>query len=471
MTDSGAGNQVRRGAGALSVGARVLLGETAAALRGGGSEERTRKRMESYASRLGGMRGATMKLGQLLSFADLLPEEKAGPVKEAFAVLQGDVPPMDEETMRVAVRDALGPDAFDAFESFDPEPIAAASIGQVHRAALRDGRPVAVKVQYPEVAAAVDGDLRNGKALFRLINIMRRTFGGPLGNDMDLDALFAELAERVREELDYELEAQRTQLFADLYADHPFIRVPGVVDELSTSRILTTDLGSGRRWKDVGEADEELRSSWGEAIFRMTMASLSHSQVQNADPNPGNFLFGDDGGVTFIDFGCVKHYEPRFVEHSTGMAAAAMEDDPAALYEAMVGGGFIDPDGPEVDPEVMMEWLRPTYVPFATSEPFAFSHEYVSGAMRQALQPEGEVAAEVKRVRFPAEYLMLERVILGMYSILAELGARRPWGEIQREIWGQRGAATEFGEREAAWRAERAANRGNEREPEETKAR
>lgn len=432
----------------------MLLGETAAALPGGGSEARRRRRMESYATRLGGMRGATMKLGQLLSFADLLPEEKAAPVKEAFAVLQADVPPMDPETMRAAVRQALGPDAFSAFASFEPEPIAAASIGQVHRATLHDGTPVAVKVQYPDVAAAVDGDLRNGKALFRLINIMRRTFGGPLGDDMDLDALFAELAERVREELDYELEAERTQLFADLYAGHPFIRVPAVIDELTTPSVLTTELGTGRRWKDVDGAEEELRSSWGEAIFRMTMGSLARHQVQNADPNPGNFLFGEDGTVTFVDFGCVKHYEPLFVEHSTAMAAAAMDGDPAALHEAMVGGGFVAADDAAVDPAAMLAWLGPTYEPFAKAEPFAFSHAYVTGAMRHTLQPDGEIAAAVKRVSFPPEYLMLERVIVGMYSVLAGLGARRPWGEIQREIWGQREAATAFGEREAAWREE-----------------
>lgn len=440
----------------LSRGARVLLGETAAGGPAEGPDEEARRRTDAYAARVGRMRGATMKLGQLLSFADMLPEEKAAPVKKALALLQGNVLPMDAETMRAAVRQALGADAFSAFASFEPEPIAAASIGQVHRATLHDGRPVAVKVQYPGLAAVVDGDLRNGKVLFRMINVMRRTLGGPLGSEMDLEGLFVELAERVREELDYELEAERTQLFANLYGGHPFIRVPAVIADLTTTRVLTTELGQGRRWADAEGADQELRDAWGEAIFRMTMGSLTHHQTQNADPSPENFLYGEDGTVTFVDFGCVKQYKPLLVEQAAAIAAAVMTEDSLALHGAVVNGGFLAA-GNSVEPEAVLAWLRPIYEPFATSEPFAFSPGFVSDALRETLQPEGEVAAAVKRMRFPVQFLVLQRVILGMYSVLAGLGARRPWGEIQREFWGLRASVTRYGELESAWHEERAA--------------
>ncbi|MEZ5140887.1 MAG: AarF/ABC1/UbiB kinase family protein, partial [Acidimicrobiales bacterium] len=257
---------------------------------------------EQVAEALGHMKGAMMKLGQMASYLDEgLPE----PLRMALAQLRSGAPPMSAELAAGVVEAELGMPPADLFVEWDPQPIAAASIGQVHRAIYADPdtgeqRAVAVKVQYPGVDEAIAADLRNADILG---TILKQGFGG-----LEPDEMVAEIKERLTEELDYELEARNQQVFVDFYRDHPYIHVPEVVPELSTGRVLTTELVNGHSWDELLTWDQRERDLAGETIFRFVFRSLYRMRAFNGDPHPGNYLFHGHGKVTFLDFGLVKHF-------------------------------------------------------------------------------------------------------------------------------------------------------------------
>ncbi|MDQ1509717.1 MAG: hypothetical protein QOG50_1561, partial [Actinomycetota bacterium] len=248
---------------------------------------------------LGNMKGALMKIGQMASYLDDgLPQ----PVRDALASLQQDAAPMSAELCAHVVRAELGDDPERVFAQWETEPIAAASIGQVHRAVTHSGTPVAVKVQYPGVDEAIRADLVNTDLLFRVLAMM---FPG-----LDPGPLVGELRERLTEELDYTVEASNQRFFADAFAGHPFIAVPRVIDEFSTRRVLTTDLAEGARFAEVEGWSQSERDLASEAIYRFVFRSIYQLHAFNGDPHPGNYLFRSGGHVTFLDFGLVKRYEP-----------------------------------------------------------------------------------------------------------------------------------------------------------------
>jgi len=249
---------------------------------------------------------------------DGLPE----PVRLALASLQQDAPPMSAALTARVVRDELGDDPERVFARWDPEPIAAASIGQVHRAVTRAGLPVAVKVQYPGVDDAIRSDLVNTDLLFRVLGTM---FPG-----LDPGPLVGELRERLTEELDYANEATNQRFFADAFAGHPFISVPRVFDELSTPRVLTTELAEGSRFADVEQWPQAERDLASETIYRFVFRSIYQLHAFNGDPHPGNYLFRPEGQVTFLDFGLVKRYQPEDV----------------ALFESLIRSLVVERDVP-----------------------------------------------------------------------------------------------------------------------------
>ena len=271
---------------------------------------------EDVVRELGAMKGALMKLGQMVSYLDEgLPEH----VRTALAQLQQDAPPMSVELAAEMVVQELGARPEVLFAEWDPEPIAAASIGQVHRALTHDGRAVAVKVQYPGIAEAVESDLGNVGLLFGGIG---RAYPG-----FESGPLVEELRTRLREELDYRLEATRQQRFADYYADHPFIHVPGVLPELSARCVLTTELAEGVRFSDAEQWSQEQRDLAGEAIFRFVFRSFYRLRLFNGDPHPGNYLFRPDGrDVPRLRFG-------------QGVRAVGYRADPAAHRDRRARSG------------------------------------------------------------------------------------------------------------------------------------
>ena len=285
---------------------------------------------EDIASTLGNMKGALMKLGQIASFVDDgMPE----PVRQALEQLQADAPPMSAELAAGVVRDELGAPPETLFAEWDPVPIAAASIGQVHRAMTKDGRAVAVKVQYPGVDEAIRSDLDGFDSAMSPAGLLYKNF--------DVTPFVEEIRERIGEELDYRVEAAHQRLFADYYRDHPFIHVPDVIDELSTGRVLTTDLAAGARFSEVETWSQAERDLAGETIIRFVYRSLYRLQAFNGDPHPGNYLFQPGGRVTFLDFGLVKHYSDDETDQMMDLAQnMVIEPDLAGARRAAERAGY-----------------------------------------------------------------------------------------------------------------------------------
>jgi predicted unusual protein kinase regulating ubiquinone biosynthesis (AarF/ABC1/UbiB family) len=249
---------------------------------------------------VGNMKGVMMKFAQFASFQPQVPES----AREHLKQLQAAAPPMTSELAAECIERELGASPTDVFARYHHDPIASASIGQVHRARTKDGRDVAVKVQYPGVDDAIRSDLANAEGFIK-------TFGAALGEDGDLTPHLEEVARRVGDELDYETEAENQRFFAERYRGHPFVKVPDVLEELTTPRVLTSEFVIGRGFYDVLGDPARDRDRFGEIIFRFAFTSVFADGVFSGDPHPGNYLFLDDGRVCVLDFGLVKRTTPE----------------------------------------------------------------------------------------------------------------------------------------------------------------
>lgn len=397
---------------------------------------------QEVASALGNMKGALMKIGQLASFVDSGMSE---PARQALAQLQQNAPPMSPDLAEEVVRRELGAKPERAFAEWDPVPIAAASIGQVHRAITRDGVAVAVKVQYPGVDQAIRADLAN----FDL-----GMLGAPmLFGGLDVKALVEEVRSRIGEELDYTHEAANQRLFADWFRDHPFIHVPRVIEALSTSRVLTTELAVGHRFDDVETWSQIERDLAAEAIFRFVFRSLYRLHAFNGDPHPGNYLFQPGGRVTFLDFGLVKRFTDEHIEQLLGLVRAAVLDpDTAALREACERAGFLLPGAPVPD-ERVVEYIGPFYDMVKRDEPFRFTREHASEIARRFLLGRAAFGDFIRYANLPPQFVILQRINLGLLAILGRLEAVGNWRRIAEELWPITNAppSTALGEREHSW--------------------
>jgi predicted unusual protein kinase regulating ubiquinone biosynthesis (AarF/ABC1/UbiB family) len=402
---------------------------------------------EAVAETLGNLKGAMMKLGQMASYLDQgLPE----PVRDALAQLQADAPPMAPELAAQVVREELGADPEVLFETWDPVPIAAASIGQVHRAITRDGRAVAVKVQYPGVDDAIRGDLDNAGLIFAAMKAM---FPG-----LDPGPLVEELRSRIIEELDYRLEAENQRLFAETYRDHPTIHVPEVVDELSAGRVITTELATGARFSEVLQWSQEERNLAGETIYRFVFGSLYRLGAFNGDPHPGNYLFDPGGRVTFLDYGLVKRFTPGELKPFEDMIVAmVIERDIAAFRRIVESVGLLRPD-PAFTDEAIGEYFGHFYEFVLEDVELPMTEEYASETVRRFFDTSGEHGEIMKAANVPASMVIIQRINLGLYAILGQLGASANWRRIAEELWPWVAAppSTEIGRAEAVWREQRA---------------
>src|SRR3954465_4051388 len=341
------GAQATRYAGTKA--ANVARGSEAAERRLEGRHLETAGKMASI---LGEMKGAAMKIGQLASFIDteFLPPEYAELYQEQLAKLRTSAPAMPgDKVSKVLEEEYLGEPLDEMFDNIEEEAFAAASIGQVHRATLTDGRPVAVKIQYPGVAEALESDLRNAGMIMRLA----RT----IAPGLDAKAVAQELRLRVMEELYYESEAQSHRSFARAYRGHPFIHVPDVITRLSRRRVLVTEWVDGHGFDYVKELDQDEKDRFGEIVFRFCFGSIYHIQHFNADAHPGNYLLMDDGKVAFLDFGMTKQLDQEQIALEIAAVAAAFDNDPERLRHALHDLGFVHK--PErVDAERLMEHVR-----------------------------------------------------------------------------------------------------------------
>jgi predicted unusual protein kinase regulating ubiquinone biosynthesis (AarF/ABC1/UbiB family) len=402
---------------------------------------------EDIAATLGNMKGALMKLGQLASFVDDgMPE----PVREALEQLQADAPPMSAALAAEVVTKELGAPPAAVFAEWDPVPIAAASIGQVHRALTQDGRAVAVKVQYPGVEDAIRADLETLGTTMAPAGMFYRNF--------DVGPLVDELRERIGEELDYGVEADHQRRFAEYYRGHPFIHVPNVVDDLSTGRVLTTDLAAGARFAELDQWTQPERDLAGEAIFRFVYRSLYRMHAFNGDPHPGNYLFRPGGRVTFLDFGLVKHYSDDEIDQELELARSmVVEPDLARARRATERAGYYPPGAPLSDQE-MFDYGIIFWEMVQHDERFRFTPEYASEVVRR-YGPLGQptYGAAVKYSNLPARWVVLQRIQVGLVAVLGRLQAEANWQRISREMWPFTDGppSTPLGEEEAAWWATR----------------
>ena len=398
---------------------------------------------EDVAQTLGAMKGVLMKIGQMASYVD---EGLSPSVRRTLSRLQDSVPPMSAELAAGMVEQELGQPPERVFAEWDPEPIAAASIGQVHRAITKDGRAVAVKVQYPGIAEAIAADLDNVALLRRMLRITAPA--------QDVDALLAELRERVLEELDYRREAANQALFADFYAGHPTIVVPRVIGELSTRRMVTSELAVGSRFADLAELSQDERDIAAETIYRFVFRSLYELHAFNGDPHPGNYLFHGGGKVTFLDFGLVKHFTQDELYPLMQMARnLCVRQDPEEFRRSMEKAGFLVPDAP-LSTEAVVEHLAVFYATIREPGALTIRPDYSSAVVRRFFDVRSPVAGFVS---IPRSYVVLQRINLGLFAVLGELEATRDWRSIAEEIWPfvQGPPSTQIGEAERAWLASR----------------
>jgi predicted unusual protein kinase regulating ubiquinone biosynthesis (AarF/ABC1/UbiB family) len=433
--------------------ARRGAGFAATKVRGVRATEQQRARLEErfairtaedVAQVLGNMKGAIMKAGQMVSFiAEGLPPE----AQAALATLQADVPPMAPSLAEAVVRQELGADPDRLFLDWSAEPVAAASIGQVHRAVMPDGRIVAVKVQYPGVDKAIKSDLDNAQFLYGL-------FASFALKNMDVRALVDELRARMADELDYLHEAACQQEFADRYRDHPFIRVPEVVPERTSRRVLTSEWVGGRSWAQFlagTSAGDEARQRAGEILFRFAQGSIHHHGVFNGDPHPGNYRFQPDGSITFLDFGLVKRWTAGELESLDPILDHILAADPEGTVDALIFAGFLPADH-GLDPERVYQYVSTPYVPFQRDE-FAFTPQFVTTTVQRMVDIQGEYSDVIRSMNVPPSYVILDRVTLGMAGLLGRLGASNRWRALLDEYRTGAPPATELGRLEAEWRA------------------
>jgi len=408
---------------------------------------------EDAARELGHMKGAVMKLGQMLSFvADGLPPD----ARDALAQLQANAPPMAPTLAAGVIRDELGAEPSALFATWDDMPVAAASIGQVHRATMSDGRRVAVKVQYPGVEAAIGADLADGERIGALLSAITL-------KSVDVGALADELRARMADELDYRIEARYQQQFADRYAGHPFLHVPGVVPERSGRRVLTAEWADGLTFAEFeATASDPAHQRAAEAIFRFAQGSIVRDRQFNGDPHPGNYRFTPDGNVTLLDFGLVKQLDPTDHAGLMSVLDGVLAGDARATTEAMVRSGFLATDH-GLDPDRVFACVSAPYRAYF-DDVFTFTPAYTSDALRSLLDVRGPYADVLAALDMPPSFVLIDRVVWGVSALLGRLGAANRWraivlgyrqDELDPDAARPASPATPLGAEERAWQAAR----------------
>jgi predicted unusual protein kinase regulating ubiquinone biosynthesis (AarF/ABC1/UbiB family) len=391
---------------------------------------------------LGGMKGAAMKVGQMLSFVDvgLVPEEYRDEFQRELAKLRDSAPTVAFDGMRKVIEDDLGGPLSRTFADFQEEPIAAASIGQVYRARLTGGEDVAVKVQYPGVADAVRADMQN---LGMLMRLMRRMTPG-----LDIQAVAEEIRARVTEELDYELEASNHRTMARLYRGHPFIHVPDVITDLSRERVIVTHFIEGTGFEELRSEPSEERNRIGEIIFRFYYGCMWRHRRFSGDPHPGNMMRLADGRIAFLDFGLFKALDRPSVELELACLRAIIEGDAPELHRLFAGAGFI-PEPEKLDPDDLMAYVLEGVWWYTTAdEELPLGPETVAKAALETSDPRSSHFRTMRHQDINPEHLFGRRLELLTLAVLGQLGVRNNWHRIAREwIYGD-DPVTELGREE-----------------------
>ena len=424
---------------------RVRSPERAAAAQ----NERTAALVNQLVDQLGQMRGAAMKVGQVLSMVEFdgLPEDQRDALQAKLAELRDDVPPVPFSKLERLMRDEFGGPLTRVFSEFDERAFAAASIGQVHRATTLDGDDVVVKVQYPGVAEAVETDLRNAMLLLPLVK--------RLAPSLDAKALASELRERIVEELDYELEAQNQRRIERLRRGHPFISVPAVNTELSTRRALVSEYIEGERFEAVRRLDEPQRDSYGEIVFRFYFGLLYRDRIALGDPHPGQLPAASRRPRRLPRLRAAARCQRR-ARRCRARDRARCPCRRCGGAEVRAGGGrYLSSDGAElVDDELALKLMRRATRWYAVPGERRFSGEQ-SRRARERRPVDEERQAEVKdqlsQFTLPAETILIRRMHAIVGVVLGQLRAGADWGAIAAEYLYGEPPATPLGEAEAEY--------------------
>ena len=395
---------------------------------------------------LGEMKGAAMKVGQLASFYEFAaPSEYLSTYRDALTMLQNSAPPMDPEASKAVIEEEFGRPVGEIFATFEDHAIAAASIGQVHRATLPTGEEVAVKVQYPGVDDAVRADLKNVSAMTKL--------AVAIAPNLDPREVAAEVKDRVLEELDYRREAENQAMFAELYEGHPFVVVPKVFPAYCRTRVITQEFIKGEPFTNAFDMEQPEKDRVAEILFRKFYGSLNRFLVFSADPHPGNYLLLGDGRIAFLDYGLIRKVDRETLGHLVEVVQALIEDDRARGRAALESIGILSRRTPEID--AVWEHLKLLNAPVLKDEPFRISQRLVQKIAGAGFDPRSEAFQTLRKVGVPAVMITFNRMSFGVASLLARLEATANWQRIARELWAGEEASTELGRQEQAWLRER----------------
>ena len=411
-------------------------------------ERRQLEAAEQIVTVLGGMKGAAMKLGQVLSFVDIgiVPPEHRERFQAKLATLRDAAPTVSFDQMRKVIEEDLAAPVDEVFAKFDRKPIASASIGQVYRAELPDGRRVAVKVQYPGIGDAVRADMKNLGVLLRLAR--------SITPELDTKAVGQEIRERIVEELDYELEASNQRTMARIYEGHPFIYVPAVITSLCRERVIVTEFVSGENFETLRAASSAERDRVGEILFRFYFGSMYRHRHFSGDPHPGNMIVLADGRIAFLDFGLFKSIDRDVAALELACQRATIDGDAAGLHRLMSDAGFL-PRGDRIDPDELIEFVRDGIWWYTTDESIRIDQRIVNRAFIQTTDVRSTHFETARHQDIVPEHLFGRRLELLTLAVLGQLEAEANWYRIACEwIYGDE-PATELGRAEAEWAAER----------------
>jgi predicted unusual protein kinase regulating ubiquinone biosynthesis (AarF/ABC1/UbiB family) len=415
------------------------------------SERRQLQAAEQIFDVLGQMKGAAMKVGQVASFVDTgtFPPEFQEQIQAKLAELREAAPRVSFERMRKVMEDDLGEPLESAFAEFGEEAVAAASIGQVYRARLDDGREVAVKVQYPGVAQAVRADLQN---LGLIMRVAKRIAPG-----MDAKAMTREIRERLTDELDYEHEAQQHRAFARTWRGHPFIYVPPVVTDLCSEHVLVTEWVDGQGFEEVKAMGRAARDRFGEIVFRFFFGSLYRNGHFSGDPHPGNYRLMSDGRVAFIDFGMTKRVAREDLDAEVGAIRAAMDGDADELHRRLAALGFFDPADEQVTPAAVFDHFHDVTAWYIEDREVTITRELVARVLIDFGDPRSRHWQLMRRETMPPQAMLARRMEALTLGVLGQLEATANWHLIAREWLFDDPPSTELGELERPFHSRAAA--------------
>jgi predicted unusual protein kinase regulating ubiquinone biosynthesis (AarF/ABC1/UbiB family) len=385
------------------------------------------KMADNIADTLGELKGAVMKVGQIASQTqDFLPAE----ISQALQKLQKEAPPVDFSVIAEQVRKELGSSPDILFASFSRKPYAAASIGQVHEAMTRDGQSVIVKVQYPGVDESCDSDLKHLRTTLKL--------GGLLKIPKEsVNALFAEIRERIHEELDYENEARNIRAFREFHQSDPWVKIPAVLPHLSSRRVLTLERVDGDHIAEVSQEkySQETVNLIGHRIFIMMADQLFRFQCIHGDPHAGNFAFRPDGTIVMYDFGCVKYLKPEIVDAYRAALIAGINEDYVSLDQRLIDLGVRVEDKPAIDDDYYAMWRDIFIKPFASADEV---YDFAEANLHKLVaRNASSVLKYLDSFKPPVDSIFIDRMIAGHYWMMKRMGVQAAFrNELERYLRG-----------------------------------